>query len=37
MPDYPDSVSGEVYCEHKGDRVGIGGAGKIYVPGTIVL
>ena len=28
---------GEVYCEHKGDRVGIGGKAGIYVPGTIVL
>ena len=47
MPDYPDSViriiglavlgCGEVYREHKGDRVGIGGAAAIYMPGTIVL
>ena len=46
MPDYPDSVLriidlsvlgwGEVYCEHKGDRVGIGGEAAIYMPGTIV-
>ena len=28
---------GEVYCEHKGDRVGIGGEAAIYMPGTIVL
>ena len=28
---------GEVYREHKGDRVGIGGAAAIYMPGTIVL
>jgi len=27
----------EVYCEHKGDRVGIGGEAAIYMPGTIVL
>ena len=46
MPDYPDSVLriidlavlgwGEVYCEHKGDRVGTGGEAAIYMPGTIV-
>jgi hypothetical protein len=28
---------GELYCEHKGDRVGIGGEAAIYMPGTIVL
>ena len=28
---------GEVYCEHKGDRVGIGGEAAIYMPCTIVL
>ncbi len=47
MPDYPDSViriiglpvlrCGEVYCEHKGNRVGIGGEAALYMPGTIVL
>ncbi len=47
MPDYPDSViriiglavmgCGEVYCEHEGDRVGIGGDAAIYMPGTIML
>ena len=48
MPDYPDSDirikglavlgCGEVYCEHKGDRVDIGGEAAIYmpVPGMIV-
>lgn len=28
---------GEVYCEHKGDRVDIGGDAAIYMRGTIVL
>ncbi len=47
MPDYPDSViriiglavlgCGEVYCEHKGDRVGIDGEAAIYMPGTNML
>ncbi len=46
MPGYRDSVirliglavlgCGEVYCEHKGDRVGTGGEAAIYMPGTIV-
>ena len=30
-------MCGEVYCEHKGDRVGIGGDAAIYMPGTIML
>lgn len=28
---------GEVYCEHKGDQVDIGGDAAIYMRGTIVL
>ncbi len=47
MPDYPDSAiriiglavlgCGEVYREHKGDRVGICGEAAVYMPGTLVL
>ncbi len=28
---------GEIYCEHKGERVGIGGETAIYLRGTITL
>ncbi len=47
MPGYRDSVirliglavlgCGEVCCERKGDRLGIGGEAAIYMPGMIVL